>query len=414
MHDATSAPARTLRVVMLLENNPYPLDVRVRCEAETLAQAGHQVTVICPREQGQPWREAINGVSVVRFPCPPAGRGVWSYFVEFGYATLACAALVMWRWAAAGIDVIHVHNPPDTLFIAGLLPRLAGKVLIYDHHDLSPELYRSKFDGDGGLLWRALLRLERWSCRAAHYVVTVNESYRASDVQRNGVPPERVWVVRNGPEPGRVQARPPDLALRGRAGTIIGYVGRIARQDGIDHLLRALHHLKADLGYTDWYCVIIGKADHAEALAHMADSLGIAERVWITGFVPDEQMLTLLSTADMCVAPDPSNPLNDKSTMNKVMEYMALGKPIIAYDLPEHRVSAGEAALYARPNDPLDMARHIARLIDTPALRAHMGAIGRQRIAERLSWDHAAVSLVRLYERVAEVARAARQKGQAF
>ncbi len=390
--------SRVARIVMVVENNTYPADPRVRHEAETLAANGYTVSVVCPRGRGQPWRETINGVHAWRFPNPPGGSGALSYLMEFGYATLASALLVLWIWLRHGLDVVHVHNPPDTLFVCGLLPRLFGKKFVYDHHDLSPELYLSKFGAQPGLLYRILLRLERWSCRLANRVVEVNESYRQQDLARNGVKPENAWVVRNGPDLRRVRLYPPDPALRARAKTLIAYVGRIAYQDGLDHLLGAVHHLEHDLGYTDWYCIIIGKAENLDFLQQVARDLGITDKVWFTGFIPDEQMLTILSTADVCVMPDPSNPLNDKSTMNKVMEYMALGKPVVAYDLTETRVSAGEAGIYAAVNDQLDMARQIAYLIEHPEQRERMGQIGQQRIAQALSWDYSARRLLRFYE----------------
>jgi glycosyltransferase involved in cell wall biosynthesis len=392
---------RQLRIVMVVENSTYPPDVRVRYEAETLAAAGYEVSVIVPRASGQPWHETIRGVRVFRYPQPPMGHGVLSYIVEFGYSTTAAALGVLWRWLRDGLDVIHVHNPPDTLFMTALLPRLGGKMLVYDHHDLAPELYLSKYANPRGTLYRLLVRLERWSCRLANRVIEVNESYRQTDIERNHVAPERAWVVRNGPDLQRVSLRPPDPELRARAATLIAYVGNMASQDGLDHLLGALHKLSYELGYQDWFCAIVGKAEAPEKLRALSDQLGLGERVWFTGFIPDEQMLTILSSADICVTPDPANPLNNKSTMIKVMEYMALGKPVVAYDLAEHRVSAGEAALYARPDDTHDMACQIARLIDDPELRARMGAIGRQRVEQELAWDYSAQRLLKFYDALA-------------
>lgn len=390
---------RALRIIMVVENNAYPDDVRVRSEAETLAQAGHSVTVISPRDPGQPWRAAINGVRVVRFPHPPSGRGVLGYASEFGYATLAAACLVLWCWLRDGLDAVHIHNPPDTLFLAGLLPKLAGKPLIYDHHDLSPELYLAKYPAPSRRIHKALLGLERWSCRCASWVITVNGSYRQNDIQRNHVAPERVEIIRNGPDLRHIQPQAPTAELRARDGAVIGYVGKMARQDGAEHLLRALHELD-QLGIEGWFCVVVGPADDAAGLRALSDRLGLSERVRFTGYLPPERWLPLLSAADICAAPEPSNPLNDKSTSIKIMEYMALGKPLVAYDLAEHRVSAGEAALYARRNDPQDFARQLARLIETPELRATLGAVGRRRVQDMLAWEYSAERLVKLYERV--------------
>ncbi len=398
----TCGLVRHLRVVMVLENCSYPLDTRVRCEAETLAQMGHCVTVLCPRDPQQAWRETIHDVRIIRFPAPPSGRGLLGYVTEFSYTSLILAMLVLVVWMRSGVDVVHVHNPPDTLFVAGLLPKLAGKWLVYDHHDLSPELYCSKYDRTSKRVERFLRTMEYWSCRLADTVITVNESYRLTDQTRNQVVPQKIHVIRNGPDLNRVYLRPIDPELRQRAATIIAYVGTMNRQDGVDHLIRALGHLSHDLNHHNWYCVLIGRCRDAATLEALAKELGIGEQVKLAGYVPDETMLAWLSTADICVAPDPSNPLNDRSTMIKILEYMALGKPIVAYNLPEHRVSAGNAGLFARPNDPLDFARQLARLIDDPVERQTLGQRGQQRIQESLGWDYSAGRLRGVYEQIAE------------
>jgi glycosyltransferase involved in cell wall biosynthesis len=385
---------------MVLENNAYPVDTRVCQEAETLAKSSYVVSVICPRRAGQQWRETINGVRVYRFPQVPDGRGAFSYLMEFGYATAVSTLLTLWLWMRWGLDVVHVHNPPDTLFIAGLLARLAGKKLIYDHHDLSPELYLSKFGVANERLYKMLLRLERWSCRLANRVITVNESYRKIDIERNGLPPERICIVRNGPNLDHLRLYPPDLALVSRGVPLIAYLGNISSQDGVDQLLWALHYLDSNLGHRNWFCIIVGPADNGETLRQLAATLEIMDRVWFMGYLPLKKWLPILSAADICIAPEPSSPLNDKSTMIKVMEYMALGKPVVCYDLPEHRASAGQAALYARPNDALDLARQLALLIEQPELRLRLGAIGRQRVEQQLAWKFSAERLLHIYAEI--------------
>jgi glycosyltransferase involved in cell wall biosynthesis len=391
---------KPLRTVMIVENNSYPSDTRVRNEAETLVAAGYDVTVICPRGKDQPWREDIRGVHALRFPPPPGGSGFLGYVLEFGYGTAIAALYVLWCWVSRGLDVVHVHNPPDTLFTAGLLPKIAGKKLIYDHHDLAPELYLSKFERDGGSVHKVLLLLEKWSCRFANYVITVNESYRQQDIARNGIPADKVTIVRNGPVLSRFSLVPPDAELRARAPIIFGYVGHISRQDGLDHMLRALYHLETDLDYKDWFAVIIGRADNADELRQLAAELGITEKLQFTGHLNSDQLLPLLSAADICLVPDPSNPLNDKSTMIKVMEYMALEKPVVGYELAETKASAGDAGLYAEPNNPLAMARELQRLVEDPALRERLGKIGRKRVEDQLSWDYSASHLLEVYNTI--------------
>ena len=394
-----------LRVLMIVENNTYPSDTRVRQEAETLVNAGHLVSVICPRGDGQPWRESINNVQVFRFPMLSPGGGLIAYAVEFIYATIVAIVYVLWRWIADGLDVIHVHNPPDTLFACGLLPKCAGKTLVYDQHDLAPELYLSKYEYPRPLIWRILLILEGLSMRFADAVITANESYRKLATDRHGLSPDRCWVVRNGPDLNRIHLVAPDPEIRSHAKTIIGYVGNISTQDGLDHLLLALHHLRQDLGYEDWFCVVVGPADNLAALELLCAELDLTTKVRFTGYASGETLLAYLSAADICVVPDPSSPLNDRSTMIKIMEYMALEKPVVAYDLGEHRVSAGEAALYARPNEPADMASQLAHLIDEPAERARLGAIGRRRVEEHLAWPYSAQRLVSLYKKLGKKPR---------
>jgi glycosyltransferase involved in cell wall biosynthesis len=269
---------------------------------------------------------------------------------------------------------------------------------VFDLHDLSPELYRAKYERPNATLHQALLLLERASCALADRVVTVNGSYRRIVTTRGGVPPEHVAVVRNGPPLAQLEPEAPDPELRAEAGTLIGYLGLIARQDGVDHLIRALHHLERDLGLRDWRAVIIGPAEEPEPLLALAEELGVADRVTWTGFQEERVWRRLLATVDVCVVPDPGNALNVHSTVIKTMEYMALGKPVVAYDLPEHRVSAGDAALYAAVDDPLDLARAIERLACDAALRERLGTVGRARVRDGLAWEHSAKALVELYE----------------
>jgi glycosyltransferase involved in cell wall biosynthesis len=383
---------------MIVENNPYPLDARVRPHAQALSENGYQVTVISPRKPGQPWYETLNGVQVYRFPMLASGTHVISYLIEFFSATLFITLLTMWIWLRHGLDVLHIYTPPDCIFIAGLLPRLVGKVVIYDLRDLGPELYASQFSEVNPLLYRALRGLEWCACRVATQVIVVNQSYRQVVMTRDRIPSDHVTVVRQGPELDRVRLTPPDADLRAKAKTIIAYLGAMARHDGVDHLLRALHHLDKQFNHKDWFCVLIGPAEESESLERLAVQLGISDRIWFTGFIPDEDMIRYLSTADICADPDPANPLNNISTMNKLMEYMALSKPTVAYDLLEHRVTAGDAALYAWPNDEVDMARQFARLIEDPELRTRLGRIGRQRVEQSLAWPYQRQHLQSLYD----------------
>jgi len=387
---------------MLLENSTYPQDARVRREARALVDAGYQVSVICPMDSGQPWCETLNGVCVYRFRAPPAANGFLGYLWEYGYSMVATFVLTLLVALREGFDVIHTHNPPDTLVLIAAFYKLLGKRFVYDHHDLAPEMYYALFRSRGNqLIYHTLVWFEKLSCRLADHVIATNQSYKTVEMQRGHVPEERITIVRNGPELNGLQSLEPDSELRQKGKTIIGYVGVMGFQDGVDYLLRALHHLLFDLGRTDFFCVIIGGRGGARAsLKALTTQLGLDEYVGFTGWVSDVDLIRYLSAADICVDPDPSNPFNDRSTMIKMTEYMALGKPIVAFDLPEHRFTAQAAALYVRPNDELEFARALAQLMDDPARRQAMGSFGRRRVETELAWRYSVPHLLEAYRTV--------------
>ncbi|MEF7616693.1 glycosyltransferase family 4 protein [Aquincola sp. MAHUQ-54] len=388
---------QAVRVLLLVENNSYPFDFRVRREAQALRDAGYRVSVIAPRAPGQRWREEIDGIRVHRFPQPPGGRGIAGYAFEFLYATLAMGALAGWVVLREGVDVVHAANPPDVLCAIGAVAGLCGKKFVFDQHDLSPEIYLSRSARQRkDIAYRCLRLAERCAYAAADVVIATNESYRQLAIERGGKPADKVFVVRNGP-PLSYQPMPPDPALRGRAAHLIGYVGMIGPQDGLDYWLRAIAHMVHRLGRRDFLAVIIGHGDALPGIQALAGELGIEPWVHFTGLLPEQEARRHLSATTVCIQPDPSSPLNDKSTMNKMMEYMALSKPSVAFDLPETRRSAEGAALYAQANDEQDFAARVCWLLDRPEECARMGEIGRRRVAESLAWEHSVPRLLRAY-----------------
>jgi len=400
----------------MLVENCFPADTRVRNEAFTLAQNGYAVSVIALRAAGETAHEVIRGVSVYRIPRltvfdklpdrKPSGIRTYvhklqvlvGYVAEYLYFSSACLVMSIYVALKEGFDVIHAHNPPDTLFVVGAFHKLFGKKYVFDHHDLSPELYRSRYKSGGGIIAAALQVCETASAKLADVVIATNESYRAIDIERNGVSPQRVFIVRNGPDLSRVRLLEPDQQLKSSGKTILGYVGAMNPQDGVDHLLRALVHLRHALGRTDFYCVLIGDGDSRAQLMTDAADLGIADHVLFTGFIPDDDMVRYLSTADICLDPNPSSPLNDVSTWIKVMEYMALRKPVISFDLKETRFSAGPAALYVTPNDEGKFAEAIAALMDDPEKRRQMGECGRARVETEFGWHMTSRNLLQAYQ----------------
>jgi glycosyltransferase involved in cell wall biosynthesis len=395
---APFAPPR--RVLIIVENLPVPFDRRVWAEAGTLAAAGYEVSVICPTGKGFEARyELIDGVHVHRHPLPLEANGALGYLREYGAALWHQLRLAFAVRAARGVDVIHGCNPPDLIFLVAWAMRPFGVRYVFDHHDICPELFETKF-GRRGLLWRLMLLVERLTFMTATVSIATNESYAAIARERGRMKPEDVFVVRSGPKVEKLEIRPPRPDLRQGARHLVGYVGVIGRQEGLDLLLDAAEHLIRGLGRTDVHFGVVGGGPEQAAIVADCARRGLAPWFTFTGRAPDDLLLDMLNTADVCVNPDRVTPMNDLSTMNKILEYMALAKPIVQFELKEGRASAGDASLYARPDDPVDFAEKIAWLLDRPEERARMGAIGRARVLERLSWDHSAPVLLAAYERV--------------
>jgi len=386
------------RVLIIVENLPCPFDRRVWQEARTLAAAGYQVSIICPKAPG--YEEGfvqIDGIDIHRHRLPTEADGVLGYALEYSVALAMEFWLSLKILFGRGFDVIHACNPPDTIFLIGGFYKLFGKKFLFDHHDINPELYEAKF-GKRGLGRRLLIALERMSFSTADMVISTNESYRQIAIDRGGKNPEDVFVVRSGPDLSRIRQVPANPALRKGRKYLVGYVGVMGKQEGIDLLLQAVqlivHHLKR----TDIQFGLVGGGTELSAMRELAKQLGVAEYVTFTGRAPDAELLEMLNTADICVNPDRANEMNDRSTMNKVMEYMALAKPVVQFDLTEGRVSAGDASWYARPNDVADLAQKIVALLGDENQRIHMGAIGRERVEQVLAWQHEAPRLLAAYE----------------
>lgn len=389
------------RVLHLSENLTLPFDRRVWMELNALRAAGWEVTAICPTGDGgtEP-HEVLDGIHIHRYPAPPPTSGFLSYVWEFLYCWLQTARLTLLVSARRGFDVIHTANPPDLFWTIALPFKAIGVKFVFDHHDLCPELYLSRFGESkaGSPPHRALQWLERMQFRTADLVVSTNESYRQVAIARGGRRPDQVWVVRSGPSRKRFGTiREPDPALKRGRPFLVAYLGVMAPQDGVDHLVRAARVMVKEHGRDDVAFTFIGAGDSFEDLRALARELGLADACEFTGRIPDADVERILATADVCVSPDPKNPLNDVSTMNKVLEYMACAKPVVCYDLREHRFSAGEGALYAKADDVADLAAQIERLLADPDLRARMGAYNRERFLSQMAWEHNAGELLKAY-----------------
>lgn len=388
------------RVLIIVENLPLPFDRRVWLEARTLKAAGAQVSIICPTGKGYEKRhEVLEGIDIYRHPLPMEADSALGYLVEYG-AALFWETVLAWRvFLKGGLDVIHGCNPPDLIFLVALPFRLFGVRYLFDHHDINPELYEAKYDRRG-FFWKLMAFFERLTFRAAKVSIATNESYRRIAIERGGKRPEDVFVVRSGPDLSKVKPVAPVDSWRNGRRYLVGYVGVMGAQEGIDLLLDAVRQIVHVRGRRDVQFGLVGGGSSLEEMKALAVELGVAEYVTFTGRAPDQTLFEVLSTADVCVNPDRVNPMNDKSTMNKIMEYMAVGKPIVQFEVAEGRVSAGEASLYAKANDPADLADKILGLLDDPERRARMGAFGRERVERELSWATQIEPLLSAYERV--------------
>ena len=393
------------RILIVVENLPLPLDRRVWLEATTLVQAGYEVSVICPMARG--WNapyEVIDGVHIWRHPQPlEAHSGAVAYAREYGNALWHWFRLARVIWRQRGFDVIQGCNPPDLIFLLALWYRPWGVRYMFDHHDVSPELFEAKFD-KRGLLYKVMLLWERLTFATAAVSIATNDSFKSIAQRRGRMAADDVFVVRSAPQIEKFQIEPPDPAHKKGAAILLGYVGVIGQQEGMDLLAIAAEHLIHKLGKTDVHFAIIGFGSHLDEVRRDVAARGLDGYFTFYGGLYGPEMLVVLNSIDIGVSPDPKNPMNDISTMNKVMEYMTLEKPVVQFDLTEGRVSAGAASLYARANDPVDFAQQIARLIDDPALRRQMGKLGRARVLDHLSWAHSAPVLLAAYDRIFEKA----------
>lgn len=388
------------KVLIIVENLPVPPDRRVWAEATTLREAGYQVSIICPiGAGGESEYEYLDGIHIYRHHLPLEAHGKLGFLREYAaalYHELRLSFLIRKRH---GFDVIHACNPPDLIFLVASIHRMFGTKFLFDHHDLNPELYEAKFNRRD-FFYKLLKLCERATFALAKVTIATNESYKKVAIERGKMKPENVFVVRSGPRLDRIKRVLPDPKWRNGRKYLIGYVGVIGQQEGMDLLLEAFQHIVYDQNRTDVQAVIIGGGPEVPNLRELANEMQLQDYVNFTGRASDEDLFSALSTADVCVNPDRVNELNDKSTMNKIMEYMALEKPIVQFDVTEGRFSAQEASLYANANDPIDFAHKILELLDDAPKRRQMGMFGRKRVENDLAWQYEAPKLLAAYDKL--------------
>ena len=387
------------RVLIIVQNLPVPFDRRVWQEATALKANGYEVAVICPAAREYTARyECLEGIHIYRHPLPIEARGAWGYVLEYTSSLFWELVLSLKVLRRHGFDAIHACNPPDNIFLIGALYKaLARKRFLFDHHDINPELYEAKF-GRRDLLYRMVRLSERLTFMTADISIATNESYKRIAIERGRMPRDKVFVVRSGPSLGRLKILPPVSQLKRGRKFMVGYVGVMGAQEGIPYLLEAARHIVRDLGREDVHFMLVGGGPALEGMRRLNSQMQLDQYVEFLGRVPDQTLLEVLNTADVCVNCDEVNPMNDMSTMNKIMEYMALGKPIVQFELTEGRFSARDASLYARPNDSEDFAQKIVTLLEHPELRERMGRFGRQRVERRLKWEYEVPKLLAAYD----------------
>jgi glycosyltransferase involved in cell wall biosynthesis len=398
------------KVLIIVENQPVPFDTRVFKEACSLHEAGYEVTVLCPKAKGcERGYEVIDGIHIYRHPMGEEGDSALGYLWEYSVALFWQFWYVWWIYVRRGFHVIQGCNPPDDIFLVALPFKLFGVKYIFDHHDANPELYVSKYSKQG-FFYKAQVLLEKLTYRFSDVVMATNASYAGLAVTRGRMSPEDVFIVRNGPDLETFRAVPPNLALKHGKPYLVGYVGNMSTQEGLDILLDAVLHIK-NSGQRDVHFTCIGKGPGLVGLRKMVRDKGLEDIVNFTGRVSNEQLLEILSTADICVNPDKPCEMNDISTMIKIMEYMALGKPIVQFDLREGRFSAQDAAVYADTrNQVADFAAKILWLLDHPDERRRMGEFGRRRVEKELAWEYSVQNLLAAYQRALSKKRAFSEK----
>jgi glycosyltransferase involved in cell wall biosynthesis len=389
------------RVLIIVQNLPVPFDRRVWLECQALVADGYEVAVVCPKGQGDPAYQLVDSVELHKYrPYAPGGSKL-SFIMEYGYSFAATAWLVLRARRSGRFAVIQACNPPDIFWPIAQVLRVTDRTrFVFDHHDLCPELFESRFPDGPKLPYKALRALERRTHRTADHVISTNGSYQSIAINRSGKSPADVTVVRTGPDPQRLQRGPACPELRRGRRYLAAYIGVMGPQDGVDIVVRAAAVVVHELHRDDIAFTLIGSGDCFDDLVALRDQLGLEGHVEFTGRVPDELVARIMSTADVGLSPDPKNPLNDVSTMNKTMEYMAFELPVVAFDLRETRVSAGDAAVYAKPNDVRDYAAAIVELMDDQPRRSLLGKLGRARVEQELAWSHQERAYLDVYRRL--------------
>jgi len=386
------------KILIIVQNLPVPFDRRVWQEATTLQKAGYKVTIISPKMNSYiKSHEIIENIDIYRHPLPIEASGALGYLAEYSISLFFQFYLACKVYLEHGFDVIHACNPPDNIFlIGGFFKYLCGKKFIFDHHDINPELYLAKFNKKD-VFYKFMLLCEKLTFKVADISIATNNSYRSIAIERGKMAEDKVFVVRSGPSLERMKIIPACPELKHGKNILVGYIGVMGQQEGIEYLIDAADYIINKCGRLDIHFTLIGGGSELAKMHELCKAKNLDQFINFTGRISDAEMLKILNTADICVNPDKVNDMNDKSTMNKIMEYMALAKPIVQFDVSEGRFSAQQSSLYAKPNDAIDFAEKILELADNPEKRTQMGEFGRKRVENELAWQYEAPKLLNAY-----------------
>ena len=394
---------KSKKILILVENLSVPFDRRVWMEATTLQAFGYNVSVICPQANGfdKPY-EVIDDIHIYRHPLPPEESSVMGYLREYVWAVSWQFRLARKVWQERPFDIIHLCNPPDLLFLIALWFKLLhGVKVIFDHHDLAPEMYIAKYNRKD-IFYQGLRLVEYLTYKTADFAIATNDSHRKVALTRGGKTSDRVFIVRSAPDLSKFYPLPPQAHYREGRNFLVGYMGVMGEPEGIDYLLRAVRHIVYTKHREDIQFMLIGNGPAFDKLRAYSKELRLDNYVEFAGFKRGEELLERLSSCDLCVEPSPTSAYNENCTMNKILEYMALGKPIVQFDLREGRYSAGTSSLYAKPNDEIEFAEKILELLADPKKRGDMGREGQRRMAEGFEWKHQAPRLLAAYDIVSK------------
>ena len=401
--DSTDVTHRKARgVLIIVENLPVPFDRRVWQEATALHEAGYTVSVICPKGKGYDLSyEEMQGIHVYRHSLPLEASGAAAYLVEYSCALFWEFVLAVKVLRNHGFDVIHACNPPDLIFlIGGFFKIFFSKKFVFDQHDLNPELYEIKFGKKTGLFYQLLCFFERCTFRTADASIATNETFKKIAITRGGMDADKVAIVKSYPDLARFRPVPPDPSLRRNFKYLVGYIGIMGQQDGVDILVNAMAHIVHGLKRTDVGCMIIGSGSELENLKKLAVRANVEDYVTFTGYLSGDKLLSHLCTLDIGVIPDPPSACNDKLSMNKVFEYMSLGLPFVQFELAQSRLEAGDAGIVANEPTAKSLGDTMVALLTNVKLRKLMSISGMERAKKEFRWETEKASLIQAYEKL--------------